>query len=123
MSFTRLLQHWTPELAIDLGTANTLIHMRGKGILLREPSVIALERPSGEVRAVGDEAKRMLGRTPEGVQAIRPLQDGVIADVEAAEQLLIHFVEKVYRRRPFIHPNMLIGVPSGVTEVECRAVK
>lgn len=123
MDFSRLLQPWTPDLAIDLGTANTLIHMRGKGILLREPSVIAIERPSGEVRAVGDEAKRMLGRTPDAIQTIRPLRDGVIADFDAAEQMLMHFIGKAYRRRPFIHPHMLIGIPSGVTEVECRAVK
>jgi rod shape-determining protein MreB len=123
MNLGQLFQRWTPELAIDLGTANTLIHVRGKGILLREPSVIALERGSSTVRAVGEEAKRMLGRTPDAIQIIRPLQDGVIADFEAAEQMLALFIERVYRRRPFIHPNMLIGVPSGVTEVECRAVK
>lgn len=123
MDFTRLLQPWTPDMAIDLGTANTLIHIRGKGIVLREPSVIAIERPTGEVRAVGDEAKRMLGRTPAAIEIIRPLRDGVIADYEAAELMLAHFITKVYRRRPFIHPNVLIGVPSGVTEVECRAVK
>jgi rod shape-determining protein MreB len=123
MDFTRIFQLWTPELAIDLGTANTLIHMRGKGILLREPTVIAVTQADGEVRAVGEEAKRMLGRTPEAIRTIRPLRDGVIADFEAAEQLLVLFIRKAYRRRPFLHPNMLIGVPSGVTEVECRAVK
>lgn len=123
MNLARLFQHWTPELAIDLGTANTLVHMRGKGIILREPSVIALERASGQIRAVGEEAKRMLGRAPDAIETIRPLRDGVIADFEAAEQMLAIFVERVYRRRPFIHPHMLIGVPSGVTEVECRAVK
>ncbi len=123
MNFFRWLHTWTPDLAIDLGTANTLIHLRGRGILLREPSIIALERPSGIIRAVGDEAKRMLGRTPEAIETIRPLKDGVIADFDAAEQMLAYFIGKVYRRRPFIHPNMLIGVPSGVTEVECRAVK
>jgi len=123
MDFRHFFQRWTPELAIDLGTANTLIHMRGKGILLREPSVIAIEKDAGEVRAVGDEAKRMLGRTPWAITTVRPLRDGVIADFDAAEQMLQLFIEKVYRRRPFIHPHMLIGVPSGVTEVECRAVK
>ena len=110
-------------MAIDFGTANTLIHLRGKGIMLREPSVIAIEKANGAVRALGDEAKRMLGRTPDAIATIRPLRDGVIADFDAAEQLLSHFIEKVYRRRPFVHPHMLIGVPSGVTEVECRAVK
>ena len=123
MDFTRFFQHWTPELAIDFGTANTLIHMRGKGILLREPTVIAVETATGAVRAVGEEAKRMVGRTPEPLDTIRPLRDGVIADFDAAEQLLTHFISKVYRRRPFLHPHILIGVPSGVTEVECRAVK
>ena len=123
MDFTRFFQHWTPELAIDFGTANTLIHLCGKGILLREPTVIALEKPSGEIRAVGEEAKRMMGRTPDAIETIRPLRDGVIADFDAAEQLLTAFIGKVYRRRPFLHPNILIGVPSGVTEVECRAVK
>jgi len=123
MDFTRLFQRWTPELAIDFGTANTLIHMKGKGILLREPSLIAFTRATGAVRAVGDEAKQMLGRTPDAIETIHPLRDGVIADFDSAEQLLIHFISKVYRHRPFIHPNILIGVPSGVTEVECRAVK
>ncbi|MHB9024977.1 MAG: rod shape-determining protein MreB [Armatimonadota bacterium] len=123
MDFTRFFRPWTPDLAIDLGTANTLIHMRGRGILLREPSVVAIEKASGEIRAVGDEAKRMLGRTPAAIETIRPLRDGVIADYDIAGHMLAHFVEKVYRRRPFIHPNMLIGVPSGVTEVECLAVK
>jgi rod shape-determining protein MreB and related proteins len=123
MDFSRLLQPWTPDLAIDLGTANTLIHLRGRGILLREPSVIAIERATGEVRAVGDEAKRMLGRTPEAIEIVRPLRDGVIAEYGPAELMLAHFIRKVYRRRPYLHPHMLIGVPSGVTEVECRAVK
>ncbi|OPZ87685.1 MAG: Rod shape-determining protein MreB [bacterium ADurb.Bin429] len=123
MNLTRIFQRWTPEMAIDLGTANTLIHVRGKGILLREPSVIAFERASEQVRAVGEEAKRMLGRTPDAIETIRPLRDGVIADFESAEQMLTLFIERVYRRRPFIHPHMLIGVPAGVTEVECRAVK
>ncbi|MHB9131742.1 MAG: rod shape-determining protein MreB [Armatimonadota bacterium] len=123
MDFARFFRSWTPDLAIDLGTANTLIHMRGKGILLREPSVVAIEKATGGVRAVGDDAKRMIGRTPDAIETIRPLRNGVIADFDAAEQLLIHFIGKVYRRRPFIHPNMLIGIPSGVTEVECRAVK
>ncbi|HEY3377843.1 MAG TPA: rod shape-determining protein [Armatimonadota bacterium] len=123
MDFTRFFRPWTPDLAIDLGTANTLIHMRGRGILLREPSVVAIEKASGAIRAVGDEAKRMLGRTPAAIETIRPLHDGVIADFDIAGHMLAHFVEKVYRRRPFIHPHMLIGVPSGVTEVECLAVK
>lgn len=123
MNFARFFQRWTPELAVDLGTANTLIHMRGKGILLREPSVIAIEKSNHEIRAVGEEAKRMVGRTPDAIETIRPLRDGVIADFDAVEQMLFLFISKVYRRRPFIHLNMLVGVPSGATEVECRAVK
>lgn len=118
----RFLQPWTPELAIDLGTANTLIHLRGRGIVLREPSVIAIETAGGAVRAIGEEAKRMVGRTPEGLKTVSPLVNGVIADIDAAEQMLTQFMHKLYRRRPFVHPNMLIGVPSNVTEVECRAV-
>lgn len=123
MIFSRLFSSWTPELAVDFGTATTLIHMRGKGILLREATVIAVEVASGEVRALGDEARRMHGRTPGAIETTRPLQDGVIADFDAAERLLSLFVAKIYRRHPFIHPNMLICVPAGVTEVECRAVK
>jgi rod shape-determining protein MreB len=123
MALPRFLRPWVPELAIDFGTATTLIHLRGKGILLREPTVIAIEKASGNVQAVGDEAKRMLGRTPEAITTIRPLRDSVIADFDAAELLLTRLIEKVYRRRPFVHPRVLLGIPSGATEVECRAVK
>lgn len=109
-------------IGIDLGTANTLVHVRGKGILLREPSVIAIETETRKVLAVGEEAKRMIGRTPGNVIAIRPLKDGVIADFDHTEQMLRGFIRKVHRRNSFIHPMVVVGIPSGVTEVERRAV-
>jgi rod shape-determining protein MreB len=109
-------------IGIDLGTANTLVHVRGKGILLREPSVIAIETETRKVLAVGEEAKRMLGRTPGNVVAIRPLKDGVIADFDHTEQMLRGFIRKVHRRNSFVHPMVVVGIPSGVTEVERRAV-
>ena len=111
------------EIAIDLGTANTLAHVRGKGVVLNEPSVVAVDRTTGAVIAVGAEAKSMLGRTPEHIEAIRPLKDGVIADFEIAEAMLRHFLHRVYQRRALIHPTVAMGVPSGVTEVERRAVR
>jgi len=111
------------DMGVDLGTANTLVHVRGKGILLREPSVVAVENESRRVLAVGEEAKRMLGRTPENIVAIRPLKDGVIADFDITEHMLKHFIQKVHRRNTLVHPTVLIGIPSGVTEVERRAVR
>jgi len=110
-------------IAIDLGTANTLVHVRGKGVVLREPSVVAVDRSSNTVLAVGTEAKRMLGRTPPNITAVRPLKDGVIADFDVAEVMLKHFVHRVHRHRTLVHPTVVIGVPSGVTEVERRAVR
>jgi len=111
------------DMAVDLGTANTLVYVRGKGVLLDEPSVVALDSATGEIRAVGHEAKRMLGRTPGSVTVVRPLHDGVIADFEAAEQMLRYFIHQVHRRRSFAKPRMVICVPSGITAVEQRAVK
>jgi len=111
------------DLGIDLGTANTLVHVRGKGILLREPSVVALNTETNEVLAVGEEAKRMLGRTPGNLVAVRPLKDGVIADFDTTEAMLRYFIRKVHRRGFFVHPRVVVGIPSGVTEVERRAVK
>ena len=111
------------DMAVDLGTANTLVYARGKGVLLDEPSVVALHSGTGEVLAVGHEAKRMLGRTPDSITAIRPLKDGVIADFEATEQMLRWFIQQVHRRRAFAKPRMVICVPSGITAVEQRAVK
>ncbi len=112
------------DIAVDLGTANTLILVRGQGLVLNEPSVIAVERQSGQVRAIGLEAKRMLGRTPEGTVALRPLRDGVIADVDSAELMLRHFLARVLPRGWFRgKPRVVIGVPSGITEMEKRAVR
>jgi rod shape-determining protein MreB len=111
------------DMAIDLGTANTLVYVRGRGVVLDEPSVVALNAGSGEVLAVGHEAKRMIGRTPEAITAIRPLQDGVIADFDATEQMLRFFIQQVHRRRFFAKPRLVICVPSAITPVEQRAVK
>ena len=111
------------DMAVDLGTANTLVYVRGKGVLLDEPSVVAMNAQTREILAVGHEAKRMIGRTPDGMTAIRPLQDGVIADFDATEQMLRHFIQQVHRRRYFVKPRLVICVPSGVTPVEQRAVK
>jgi rod shape-determining protein MreB and related proteins len=110
------------EMAVDLGTANTLVYVRGRGIVLSEPSVVAIDQRSGEVHAVGVEAKRMLGRTPGTISAIRPLKDGVIADFDVTEQMLRHFIHKVHQHR-FAHPRVVVCVPSGVTGVEKRAVE
>jgi rod shape-determining protein MreB and related proteins len=110
------------DMAVDLGTANTLVYVRGRGIVLSEPSVVAIDERSGEVHAVGVEAKRMLGRTPGTISAIRPLKDGVIADFDVTEQMLKHFIHKVHQHR-FAHPRVVVCVPSGVTGVEKRAVE
>jgi rod shape-determining protein MreB len=110
------------DMAVDLGTANTLVYVRGRGIVLSEPSVVAIDSRTGEVHAVGIEAKRMLGRTPGTIQAIRPLKDGVIADFEVTEEMLRHFIQKVHQNR-WAHPRVVVCVPSGVTGVEKRAVE
>ncbi len=111
------------DIAVDLGTANTLVHVRGKGIVLNEPSVVVVDQTTGQVLAVGAEAKRMLGRTPTNIEAIRPLKDGVIADFEISEAMLRYFIYRVHRRRTLVHPKVVIGIPSGVTDVERRAVR
>jgi rod shape-determining protein MreB len=110
------------DMAVDLGTANTLVYVRGRGIVLSEPSVVAVDSHNGQVHAVGVEAKRMLGRTPGTITAIRPLKDGVIADFDITERMLRHFIEKVHQNR-FAHPRVVVCVPSGVTGVEKRAVE
>ncbi len=110
------------DMAVDLGTANTLVYVRGRGIVLSEPSVVAIDQRSGEVHAVGVEAKRMLGRTPGTISAIRPLKDGVIADFDVTEQMLRYFIQKVHQNR-WAHPRVVVCVPSGVTGVERRAVE
>jgi rod shape-determining protein MreB len=109
-------------MGIDLGTANTLVYISGKGIVLEEPSVVAIDRKTEEPRAVGKEAKCLLGKAPENIEAIRPLKNGVIADFDATEIMLKEFIRKVYEGNPLIHPRMVIGIPSGVTKVERRAV-
>lgn len=110
------------DMGIDLGTANTLVHVKGKGIVLREPSVVAIERDTGDVLAVGDEAKKMIGRTPGNIVAIRPMKDGVIADFDVTQNMLKYFIRKAMNTKSFIRPRVVVGVPSGVTEVEKRAV-
>lgn len=121
-----LLGLFSNDLAIDLGTANTLVYMKGKGIVLSEPSVVAVRkdgRGANKVLAVGREAKMMLGRTPGNITAIRPMKDGVIADFEITESMLRHFIRLVHHRRAFIRPRIIVSVPSGITQVEKRAVR
>ncbi len=111
------------DMAVDLGTANTLVYVRGRGVLVDEPSVVAINTSTHEVVAVGHDAKRMVGRTPDTITALRPLKDGVIADFDACEQMLRHFIRQVHRRRYLAKPRIVICVPSGITPVEQRAVK
>ncbi|WP_159942793.1 MULTISPECIES: rod shape-determining protein [unclassified Nocardiopsis] len=111
------------DMAVDLGTANTLVYVRGRGIVLNEPSVVALNTSTGKIVAVGIEAKQMIGRTPNNITAIRPLKDGVIADFEITERMLRYFIQKIHRRRHFAKPRLIVAVPSGITSVEHRAVK
>ncbi|MDF2368770.1 rod shape-determining protein [Sneathiella sp.] len=120
-----LLGWMSADMAIDLGTANTLVYVKGRGIVLNEPSVVAILHNKGkkQVLAVGDEAKMMLGRTPGNIEAIRPLRDGVIADFEIAEEMIRHFIHKVHHRRSFARPLIIICVPSGSTAVERKAIK
>ena len=110
------------DMGIDLGTANTLVHVKGRGIVLREPSVVAIKSDTGEVLAVGEEAKQMIGRTPGNIVAVRPLKDGVIADFEVTQTMLKYFIRKAMNSKSFVRPRVVVGVPSGVTEVEKRAV-
>ncbi len=121
----KLISMFSSDMAIDLGTANTLVYVKGRGIVLNEPSVVAIEEIRGkkQVLAVGNEAKQMLGRTPGNIQAIRPLRDGVIADFEIAEEMIKYFIRKVHNRRSFASPMVIICVPSGSTAVERRAIQ
>ncbi len=123
--FSRLLGAMSADMAIDLGTANTLVYVKGRGIVLAEPSVVAIADVRGkkQVLAVGEEAKQMLGRTPGNISAIRPMRDGVIADFEVAEEMIKHFIRKVHNRRSFAAPIIIICVPSGSTAVERRAIQ
>ncbi|MBI1870033.1 MAG: rod shape-determining protein [Chlamydiae bacterium] len=114
---------FSSDMGIDLGTANSLIYVKGKGIVLTEPSVVAIQKGTSNVLAVGNEAKRMLGRTPGNILAIRPLKDGVIADFEITESMLRYFITKVHNRKALVRPRIVVAVPSGITEVEKRAVK
>src|SRR3972149_3889439 len=123
MVFNALLGLFSNDMAIDLGTANTLVYLKGKGIVLREPSVVAVHTESKQVLAVGTEAKKMLGRTPGSIQAIRPMKDGVIANFEVTEAMLKYFITKVHNRKTFVRPRIIIAVPSGITQVEKRAVR
>jgi rod shape-determining protein MreB len=111
------------DMAVDLGTANTLVYVRGRGIVLNEPSVVALNTNNGQIVAVGAEAKRMIGRTPGNIVAVRPLKDGVIADFDVTERMLRYFIQKVHRRRHLAKPRLVVAVPSGITGVEQSAVK
>ncbi len=120
---SRFLSLFSSDMAIDLGTAHTLVYVQGKGIVLNEPSVVAIERHSNKILAVGIEAKRMVGRTPGNISAIRPMKEGVIADFEMAERMLRYFITKVHNRTAFVRPRIIIGVPSRITQVEQRAVK
>jgi len=123
MFFHNILGLFSNDLAIDLGTANTLVYVKGKGIVCDEPSVVVIRKDNKKTVAVGAEAKRMLGKTPSNIMAIRPMKDGVIADFDATGEMLKYFIKKVHNRRSFVSPRVIVGVPSGITQVEQRAVK
>jgi rod shape-determining protein MreB len=123
MLFTLVAGFFSNDMAIDLGTANTLVYVKSEGIVLNEPSIVAIHQADNSVLAVGKEAKAMLGRTPGNIVAIRPLKDGVIADFDVTEKMLGYFIRRVHRRRALVRPRIVIGVPSGITQVEKRAVR
>jgi len=123
MSFRSLFSIFSSDLAIDLGTANTLVFAHGRGIVVNEPSIVALNKNTGEICAVGKEAKEMLGRTPGNIVAIKPMKDGVIADFKVTEKMLNYFIMKAHNRKLLVHPRIVIGVPSEITPVEKRAVQ
>src|SRR5690554_6091578 len=118
-----LFKGLTKDMGIDLGTANTLVYIKGKGIILREPSVVAIDRNTKQVLAVGEDAKKMIGRTPGNIVAIRPLKDGVIADFDVTQEMLKYFIRKATQKKSVFQPRVVVCVPSGVTEVEKRAVE
>ena len=122
---SKISKMWSQDMAIDLGTANTLVVVKGKGVVLNEPSVVAIIEEKGKksVLAVGDEAKTMLGRTPGNISAVRPLKDGVIADFVVTEEMIKHFIKKVHKRSTFANPRILICVPTGSTPVERKAIQ
>ena len=117
-----LLSLFSADLAIDLGTVNTRVYARDRGIVINEPSAVALDNRTGDVQAVGKEAKEMLGRTPSNIRVVRPLKDGVIADFKVTEKMLNYFIQKAHQRRTLVHPRIVISVPSEITQVEKRAV-
>ncbi|HEX3555753.1 MAG TPA: rod shape-determining protein [Thermoanaerobaculia bacterium] len=123
MPFASLLRYFSKDLAIDLGTANTLVYASGQGIVVREPSVVVINKITNRIEAVGIEAKEMLGRTPGNIESIRPMKDGVIADFEVTERMLEYFIKKAHGRKMYVHPRIVIGVPSEITQVEKRAVR
>ena len=123
MNFRSVFSLFSSDLAIDLGTANTCVYAKHEGIVINEPSIVAIVTATGEVVAVGTEAKAMLGRTPNGISAIKPMKDGVIADFDVTEKMLAHFIKKAHSRNVWIRPRIVIGVPSQITQVEKRAVK
>ena len=121
--FNFLLGLFSNDMGIDLGTSTTLVYVKGQGIVLWEPSVVAINKDTGDILAVGTEAKKMIGKTPANITAFRPMRDGVIADFEVTEKMIRHFIKKVHNRRSLLHPRVVIGVPSCITEVERRAVR
>jgi rod shape-determining protein MreB len=123
MPVISILRYFSKDLAIDLGTANTLVFAKGQGIVVREPSVVVINKITNRIEAVGGEAKEMLGRTPGNIESIRPMKDGVIADFEVTERMLEYFIKKAHGRKMVVHPRIVIGVPSEITQVEKRAVK
>jgi len=123
MPLASLLRYFSKDLAIDLGTANTLVFASGQGIVVREPSVVVVNKITNRIVAVGSEAKEMLGRTPGNIESIRPMKDGVIADFEVTERMLEYFIKKAHGRKMYVHPRIVIGVPSEITQVEKRAVR
>jgi rod shape-determining protein MreB len=123
MNFRSLTSFFSSDLAIDLGTANTLVYAKGRGIVVNEPSIVAINKLTNQVEAVGKEAKNMLGRTPGNIVAIRPMKDGVIADFTITEKMLTYFIQKAHGRKVLVHPRIVIGVPAGITQVEKRAVQ
>jgi len=123
MLFNIVAGFFSNDMAVDLGTANTLVYVKGEGIVLNEPSIVAINQRDNSVLAVGKEAKAMLGRTPGNIVAIRPLKDGVIADFDVTEKMLSYFIRRVHKRRALVRPRIVIGVPSGITQVEKRAVR
>lgn len=121
--FNFLLGLFSNDMGIDLGTSTTLVYVKGQGIVLWEPSVVAINKDTGDILAVGTEAKKMIGKTPANITAFRPMRDGVIADFEVTEKMIRHFIKKVHNQRSLLHPRIVVGVPSCITEVERRAVR